>query len=267
MASWLDVRARDGRWLVRIEDLDRPRVVFGAREAIVASLAAHGFRWDGAIVAQSERSAFYQAAFERLQVSGAAYPCGCSRRDIDDAGVASTGAVYPGTCRGGIPPGRTARAWRLRVPAGDHVFVDRAHGRCVQDLATAVGDFVIRRADGPWAYQLAVVVDDAAQGVTDVVRGADLLDSTARQRWLQTSLGLPHPRTLHVPLVRDAAGEKLGKRHGAVPLDAAQALATLHVAARHLSLDVAEATSIDAFWESATAAWARRWPLASEDDA
>jgi glutamyl-Q tRNA(Asp) synthetase len=263
MASWLDVRAQEGRWIVRIEDLDAPREVDGAAEEIVATLGAYGFRWDGPIVRQSDRSDLYQEAFDRLQAMNVVYPCGCTRREIEEAASAPGGpndaAVYPGTCRGGLSAGREARAWRMRVPAGVTTFTDRAAGPVCQEIAREVGDFVIKRADGLWAYQLAVVVDDADQGVTDIVRGADLLDSTPRQRHLQSALGLPHPRTLHVPLVVDAGGAKLAKGHGAMPLDRSDPLPTLHRAARHLGLDVADATSTDIFWERATVAWAARW--------
>jgi glutamyl-Q tRNA(Asp) synthetase len=263
MASWLDVRARDGRWIVRIEDLDAPREVDGAAQEIVETLEAYGFRWDGPIVRQSDRSDLYQAAFDRLHGMGAVYPCGCTRREIEEAASAPGGpnaaGVYPGTCRDGLSAGRDARAWRMRAPAGVTIFDDRAAGVVRQDVASDVGDFVIRRADGLWAYQLAVVVDDADQGVTDIVRGADLLDSTPRQRLLQSALGLPHPRTLHVPLVMDASGVKLAKGHGALPLDRNDPLPALHEAARHLGIEVAVVTSIADFWERATVAWAARW--------
>ena len=259
MASWLDVRAHDGRWLVRLEDIDRPREVRGAAALIVAGLESHGFCWHGPIVRQSDRLALYEAAFERLRAQALLYPCGCSRREIEDAGTAGGGAlVYPGTCRHGLH-GRTPRAWRMRVPAGISSFEDRAVGIVGQDLACEVGDFVIRRADGFWAYQLAVVVDDGEQGVTDVVRGADLLGSTARQRLLQDALGLPHPRTLHVPLVVDAEGRKLAKSNGAQPLDPADPLPALCEAARHLGLAVAEPSTVASFWNEATRAWARLW--------
>lgn len=261
MASWLDVRAHGGRWLVRLEDIDTPREVRGAADAIVAGLGSHGFRWDGPIVRQSERLVLYEAAFDRLRAGGAIYPCGCTRREVEDAAAGGVG-VYPGTCRQGLG-GRPARAWRMRVPAGPVACEDRAAGPVIQDLRREVGDFVIRRADGFWAYQLAVVVDDGAQGVTDVVRGADLLDSTPRQRLLQDALGLPRPRTLHVPLVVDAEGRKLAKSNDADPLDPARPLPALHEAARHLSLDVAGASSVTDFWERATSAWARRWSIAT----
>ncbi len=271
MASWLDVRALRGRWLIRIEDLDGPREVPGAADDIVATLAAYGFRWDGAIVRQSARDGLYRGAFEQLQTRGAVYPCGCTRREVELASLApsrpsdeTAGAVYPGTCREGLPPGRVARAWRVRLPERAVTFRDRAGGLVTQDLAHEVGDFVIKRADGLWAYQLAVVVDDAAQGVTDVVRGADLLDSTPRQRWLQETLGLPLPRTLHVPLVVDACGDKLAKQNGARPLDRDRPLPALHEAARHLGLEIERATNVEQFWRRATQAWASRWTITAD---
>lgn len=261
MASWLDARARDGRWLLRIEDLDRPREVPGAADAIVGALADFGFRWDGPVVRQSERTTLYQRAFARLDQAGLVYPCGCTRREIEDAAFAPRHDTprYPGTCRNGLPPGRAARAWRVRVPDHDVTIEDRAAGTVTQNPWRAVGDFVVRRADGPWAYQLAVVVDDAEQGITDVVRGCDLLDSTPRQRLLQELLALPPPRTLHVPLVLDADGRKLAKHAGATPLDHLHPLPDLHRAAAHLGLEVASSAAIDVFWTRATAAWTARW--------
>ncbi len=265
MASWLDARAGDGRWLVRIEDVDGPRTVAGAADDILRTLEAFGFRWDGPVVRQSDRGDLYDAAFESLRRAGRVYPCGCSRRDLQSIAAApadgdASHGVYPGTCRSGLAPGRRARAWRMRVPDAELCIEDRAAGRFCQQLARDVGDFVVRRADGLWAYQLAVVVDDAAQGVTDVVRGADLLDSTPRQRLLQDVLGLPHPRTLHVPLVVDRDGVKLAKGRGALPLDRGDPLPALATAARHLGLDVGPTDSVEDFWSRATAAWAARWP-------
>ena len=259
MASWLDVRAREGRWIVRLEDIDAPREVPGSAEQIMAALTAFGFRWDGPILRQSARLASYERAFDDLRRKGLVYPCACSRREIEQS-AAGGALVYPGTCRHGLAAGRTPRAWRMRVPAGERGFVDRAAGAVAQDLEREVGDFVIRRADGFWAYQLAVVVDDAEQGVTDVVRGADLLDSTPRQRLLQEALGLPHPTTLHVPLVVDAEGRKLSKSEGAAALDPSRPLPSLQAAATHLRLDATGATTIESFWDRATRAWAERYP-------
>ena len=219
-ASWLDARAAGGRWRLRIEDLDRPRVQPAAADEILRALEALGFEWDGEVICQSTRQALYREALERLHSH--TYLCGCSRREIADSslGLAVDGArIYPGTCRGGLAPGRPARALRVRVPDDEIRFVDRVQGPQAQVLSRDVGDFVLSRADGLIAYQLAVVVDDAAQGVTDVVRGADLLDSTARQIFLQRLLGAPTPRYLHVPVAVNARGEKLSKQTGARAID------------------------------------------------
>jgi glutamyl-Q tRNA(Asp) synthetase len=221
LASWLDARASGGRWLVRMEDLDAPRVQAGAADHILATLRTLGMEWDGEVLYQSRRDASYRAALERL--AGHTYWCGCSRREIADSslGLAVDGArIYPGTCRAGLAPDKPARALRVRVGSADIAFVDRVQGPQAQRLSRDVGDFVLYRADGLFAYQLAVVVDDAAQGVTDIVRGADLLDSTARQIHLQRLLGAPTPRYLHVPVAVNAQGEKLSKQTGAAPIDA-----------------------------------------------
>ena len=216
LASWIDARAAGGAWLVRIEDVDRPREIPGAADEILRQLAALGLAWDGEVVRQSERTAAYRAALAALEAAGATYPCGCTRREIGDSALAPDGArIYPGTCRGGLAPGKVARAIRVRTDATPVAFVDRVQGEQSQCIEREVGDFVLLRADGLFAYQLAVVVDDAAQGVTDVVRGADLLDSTARQIHLQRLLGLPTPAWLHVPVAVNAAGEKLSKQTGA----------------------------------------------------
>jgi glutamyl-Q tRNA(Asp) synthetase len=266
MASFLDARTHDGQWLVRIEDVDEARTIPGAADAILRSLDTFGMRWDGAVVWQSERKDLYREAFQRL--GNHAYPCGCTRREIADSriGVASDGAaVYPGTCRNGLGPGKSARAYRLRVPddASECItFEDRWVGAVTQHLATEVGDFVLKRADGFWAYQLAVVVDDAAQGVTHIVRGADLLDSTPRQIYLQRLLGMHTPHYLHVPVVTNAKGEKLSKQTGAYALDAARPLDELISAARFLQLPIGQVQSIDAFWRQALAAWADRFAMA-----
>ena len=258
MASYLDARAHDGRWLLRIEDIDEARSVPGAADTIIATLAAFGMHSDGEIVWQSRRKALYQSAFERLREH--VYACGCTRREIADSriGIASDGAaVYPGTCRLGLGQGRAARAFRLRVPddASGHIqFDDRWLGVIEQHLATQAGDFVLKRADGFWAYQLAVVVDDADQGVTDVVRGADLLDSTPRQIYLQRVLGFSTPRYLHVPVVTNDAGEKLSKQTGARASDVMRAVGELRAAAGFLGLRV-EAGTLREFWDAASKAW------------
>ncbi|MGV3654637.1 MAG: tRNA glutamyl-Q(34) synthetase GluQRS [Noviherbaspirillum sp.] len=268
MASYLDARAHAGQWLVRIEDIDEARSVPGAAESILSCLFAFGMRHDGEVVWQSRRKAMYQEALDRL--GSLAYPCGCSRREIADSrlGIAADGAaVYSGACRHGLPPGKAARAFRLRVPEPGEPgecqrFIDRWQGAVTQHLASEVGDFVLKRADGYFAYQLAVVVDDGAQGVTDVVRGADLLDSTGRQMYLQRLLGLPAPRYLHVPVVANAAGEKLSKQTGARALDPLHPEPALISAARFLGLPVRQANSIEDFWRQAVAAWAERFPVA-----
>lgn len=265
MASYLDAKAHHGSWLVRIEDVDEARSLPGAETTILHALQVLGMDWDGEVCAQSARTAHYTAAYSRL--FGHTYPCNCSRREIADSrlGLGADGsAIYPGTCRHGLATGKAARALRIRLPnIGDAdqqiSFIDRWQGPIRQDLAQEAGDFVLFRADGFWAYQLAVVVDDAQQGVTDVVRGVDLLDSTARQIYLQRLLGLSTPRYLHVPVVRNGAGEKLSKQTGAQALDLEQPLATLREAARHLGLSVASAASLEGFWRSATERWAERF--------
>jgi glutamyl-Q tRNA(Asp) synthetase len=268
VASYLDARAHGGRWLVRIEDVDEARSAPGAAEAVLGLLRQLGMGWDGEVAWQSRRTALYQAAFDRL--AGQSYPCGCNRREIADSrlGTAPDGsAIYPGTCRPGLGAGKTMRSLRLQVPApGEDVvgFVDRFAGPVEHHLARDAGDFVLRRADGYWAYQLAVVVDDAAQGITDVVRGADLLDSTPRQIYLQRLLGLPTPRYLHVPVLRNEAGEKLSKQTGAAAVtvrDEAEAVAALLAAAHGLGLPLEAASlgpsrSLEAFWPAAIGAWA-----------
>jgi glutamyl-Q tRNA(Asp) synthetase len=219
LASWLDARAARGRWLLRIEDLDAPRSQPGAADDILRSLERLGLTWDGPVIYQSLRGARYEAALKQLQPS--TYWCGCTRREIADSalGLAADGAqIYPGTCRYGLPAGKPARALRIRAGGRAVSFEDRVQGAQQQHLEREVGDFVLYRADGQIAYQLAVVVDDAEQGVTDVVRGADLLDSTARQIHLQRLLGYPVPRYLHVPVAVNALGEKLSKQTGASPL-------------------------------------------------
>ena len=232
LASWLDARQAGGRWLVRMEDLDTPRVMPGAADTILRQLDSFGLHWDGEVVFQGRRTDLYEQALRAL--SSFTYPCACSRKELEDSALAIDGArVYPGTCRAGLAAsrrGRASYAVRLRTEDAPIEFTDRVQGRQSQRLARDVGDFVLRRADGVYTYQLAVVADDADQGVTDVVRGADLLDSTARQIALQRHLGVPTPRYLHVPVVVNAAGEKLSKQtHApdAQPAQLAQAMAFL----------------------------------------
>jgi glutamyl-Q tRNA(Asp) synthetase len=245
LASWLDARAHGGRWLVRIEDVDTPRCVLGADQAILQQLASCGLTHNDPVLWQSQRGAAYDQALQHLVNQGWAYPCGCSRKDIESAQIVARhrAAVYPGTCREGLK-GKPARAWRLNVqavqkalglPAVTH-WQDRRLGPQQQNVAEEVGDFVLRRADGLWAYQLAVVVDDAEQGITDVVRGQDLADNTARQMVLQRALGLPTPQYLHTPLVLGTDGDKLSKQNGAMALDLSDPLAALTLAAQVLGL-------------------------------
>jgi len=223
VGSYCLAKQAQGFWLLRIEDLDRPRVVPGAADAILRSLEALGFAWDGPVVYQSRRDAAYAAALEELRQRGLVFDCGCSRKEILASAPhpGEEGPRYPGTCRDGLPPGRLPRAERLRVPDGLFCFDDGLFGRQEQHLADAIGDFVLRRADGMYSYQLAVVVDDHDAGVTQVVRGADLLGSTVRQIYLHSCLDQPTPRYLHLPLALGPDGEKLSKRHGDLGLEAA----------------------------------------------
>ncbi len=213
VASFLDARAAGGRWLVRMEDLDRPRCEPGAADTILRQLEAYGLAWDGDVLVQSQRDEAYAAALDALKAQGAVYPCACARSQLADAPRNHEGEIlYRGTCRNGLPSGAVARSWRVRVLDVSTHFHDRIHGDLQQNLAHDVGDFIVRRADGLFAYQLAVVVDDAFQCVTHVVRGADLLWNTPRQIYLQTLLGLPTPAYAHIPLVTNAAGQKLSKQ-------------------------------------------------------
>lgn len=228
VGSFLEARAHDGAWLVRMEDLDPPRVAPGAADDILRTLEACGLHWDGAIAYQSARSEAYHGALHRLRDTGLVYPCACSRREIADSAIAGTeGPVYPGTCRGGMAPDRGARAWRLDTRGAAISFEDALQGRAAPRLDDEYGDFVLYRADGAYAYQLAVVVDDAGQGITDVVRGADLLGSTPRQIYLQRLLGLPQPRYAHLPVAVNAQGEKLSKQTLAPPVGAVRPVPAL----------------------------------------
>jgi glutamyl-Q tRNA(Asp) synthetase len=241
LASWLDARAAGGAWVVRMEDVDTPRCVPGADAQILSQLAACGLRPDEPPQWQSRRGEHYAAALQRLLDQGQAYPCACSRKDVADA-LAGQGRahsrfgelVYPGTCRMGLQ-GKPARAWRF-LALGIVQWLDRRLGLQRQDVTAEVGDFVLKRADGLWAYQLAVVVDDAAQGITHVVRGEDLADNTARQILLQQALGLPRPSYLHTPLVLAADGHKLSKQNGAAPLDLSDPVRALAAAGQVLGL-------------------------------
>ena len=286
LASWLDARAHQGQWLVRLEDTDHERCVAGADRLILQQLADCGLLPDEAPVWQSERSPLYQLPLDALVQRGLAYPCGCSRKDIELVLVSQgherprhSELVYPGTCRSGLH-GKPARAWRLRtdiympnrplapvdigvlaIDSGAYpvmAWQDRRLGGQQQSVAAEVGDFVLKRADGGFAYQLAVVVDDAAQGITDVVRGEDLADNTARQILLQRQLGLATPRYLHTPLVRNAQGEKLSKQTGAPALDTSSPLAALNAAAAMLGL-LPSANKLPDALASWVAQWLARW--------
>lgn len=264
LASWLDARAHGGQWLVRIEDVDAPRCVPGAADSILLQLATCGLLPDAPPVYQSQRGALYPQALETLTRQGLSYPCGCTRQDIANALAVSGQArerhgelVYPGICRGGLM-GKPARAWRFSTThasqSAEVIWSDRRLGMHTQNVSEQAGDFVLRRADGLWAYQLAVVVDDAAQGITDVVRGEDLADNTARQILLQRALDLPTPRYLHTPLVLGANGEKLSKQNGAQALLLGDPLAALNTAAVCLNLPAASGTLTEAL-----ARWVQRW--------
>ncbi len=292
LASWLDARAHSGRWLVRIEDVDGPRCAPGADQIILSQLARCGLLPDEPPVYQSQRSSLYEAALQTLIDTGLAYPCACTRQDIArELARRKTlperhgELIYPGTCRNGLH-GKPARAWRflscfsyqntgsaqqIRAQAATDLIAndqpqsdvvqwqDRRLGAQSQQVSEEVGDFVLRRADGLWAYQLAVVVDDAAQGITHIVRGEDLADNTARQILLQRALGLPTPAYLHTPLVLDANGEKLSKQNGARAVDTSEPLTALRQAGGALGLSVDAMASVDtpaAWLRAAVALWA-----------
>lgn len=237
---------------MRIEDLDTPRVVSGSAAGILRDLEAFGFEWDGPVVYQSQRFDAYEAALCRLREKGLVFDCGCSRKEILASAPhqGEEGPCYPGTCRAGLPPGRKPRALRLKVPGQIFCFDDAVFGPTEQHLADAVGDFVLKRADGMYAYQLAVVVDDDAAGVTQVVRGADLIGSTVRQIYLHSCLGQPAPNYSHMPIVLGPDGDKLSKRHGLIGLQdeiglSAPLLRALHFLGQSLPPDAAEMSARD----------------------
>ena len=250
VGSYLDAKHRNGTWLVRMEDLDVPRCVTGAADDILHTLEAFGLHWDESIIYQSRRNASYEEALQQLLAFGAAYPCACTRKEIADSALHGIdGQIYPGTCRNGVPPGREGRAWRVRTNISSSVRAelveaplpfdklsangpvieldDALQGHVAQHLESEIGDFVVKRADGLFAYKLAVVIDDAFQGITHVVRGADLLHSTPRQIYLQRLLGLATPAYLHLPVAVNAQGEKLGKQTLALPVETSNAASTL----------------------------------------
>ena len=259
VASYLDAHANGGEWLVRIDDLDRPRTVTGAADGILRTLDAYGMQWHASVVYQSRRSDAYHAALHALRRQGKLYACACSRREIADSALAGPeGFVYPGTCRARLPPDRSARAWRVSTEGAAIVLEDTIQGRLEQDLQRAVGDFVLYRADGIYAYQLAVSVDDAEQGVTHIVRGADLLESTPRQIYLQRLLGLPTPSYAHVPVALNERGEKLSKQTLARAVDRSGIGATLTRTLRFLGhpppAELASAPPA-ALWQWAKESW------------
>ncbi|MBS1186080.1 MAG: putative glutamyl-tRNA synthetase-related protein [Burkholderiaceae bacterium] len=259
VGSYLEAQVHHGEWLVRIEDVDITRCRPAYEHAILRTLDCHGFRFDARVMRQSGRTATYQKALNRLFHDATVFGCACTRKEIGDSTLGADGApVYPGTCRAGLPPDREARAWRIRVGEAVIAFDDGVQGRVEQNLATEAGDFVLLRADGLFAYQLAVVVDDAEQEITHVVRGADLLDSTPRQIFLQQGLGVPTPQYVHLPVAVNAAGEKLSKQTMAAPLDDEKPVPALWRALDFLGQSppaALEQASLHEFWEWATIHW------------
>lgn len=259
MGSYLQRRHNDGEWLVRIEDIDPPREVAGASASILNSLEAHGFEWDEAVTWQSKRTGLYAAAIQQLRRDCSLFACRCSRRDLNEDGIVGPeGPVYPGTCRQAGYEDRPDMALRFRVPPGLVCFDDGLQGRICDDVARTCGDFVVRRRDGLIAYQLAVVVDDADQAVSEVVRGCDLLGSTARQIRLQQALGFDQPAYLHLPLVTAPNAQKLSKQTGASPLDNARALDNLIAAHQLLGQPHAptqDFVNVSDFWGWAIPRW------------
>ncbi len=259
VGSYLDAKAHGGVWLVRMDDLDLSRTVPGAADLILRSLESLGMAWDEPVVYQSKRSAAYEAALKVLKKRKLIYPCACSRREIADSAVGGLdGPIYSGTCRKGLLAGRAARADRVITDNTRIELKDVIQGKIVHSLERQVGDFVVKRADGYYAYQLAAVVDDAAQGITDVVRGADLLDSTTRQIYLQQLLGYTTPRYAHLPVAVNVLGEKLSKQTLAAPIVASDLLATLNAALAFLGQDTitdADPKKMADFWKRAIAGW------------
>jgi glutamyl-Q tRNA(Asp) synthetase len=259
VGSYLDARANAGEWLVRIEDLDTPRVVRGSANEILDTLIASGMQWDGAVVRQSARRDAYHAALHELRAAGLLYACACSRREIADSGINGIeGYVYPGTCAHGLPAARAARAWRVRTQGARIDFDDAVQGCVEQDVERQVGDFVLYRSDAIYAYQLAVVIDDAEQGITHVVRGADLLDSTPRQILLQRQLGLPTPHYAHLPVAVNDRGQKLSKQTRAAAIDAADMRPALVHALAFLGQEPPEGltrASLAQIWDWAIGGW------------
>lgn len=257
--SYLEARSRRGEWRLRIDDLDPPRVAPGATESILRCLEALGFEWDGPVLYQSKRLPAYHASLHRLRRIGVVYPCACTRKEIADSAIPGVeGPVYPGTCRNALPPGQPARALRLSVQ-GMHVeFDDPVLGRQHRDLEREAGDFIVYRADGVYAFHLASAVDDGEQGMTDVVRGADLLESSLRQAQLLGLLALPIPRYVHLPVAIDQSGEKLSKQTRAAPLDPTRPFAVLQAVWRFLNQatrDDLDGATVPEFWRYAISRW------------
>lgn len=249
VGSFLEARSAGGQWLLRIEDIDPPREIAGSARRIIADLGRLGMRPDGPVLYQSSRLAAYHERIEQLLRSGLAYPCGCTRKDLPRSGI------YPGTCRNGLPPGKKPRSIRFRMDSENYMFDDRLQGVVSGELANPGGDFVIRRADGLVAYQLAVVVDDGYQGVTQIVRGADLLDSTGRQIALQRALGLPTPSYLHLPVAVSADGKKLSKRARTDPVKDREPSLAVTQALRFLGQKPPLNLSLPELWEWAIEHW------------
>ncbi len=259
VASYLEAKTQSGKWLLRMEDLDKPREMPGAADDILRTLEGYGFEWDVDVVYQNERSDLYQAYLEKLKEEQRVYPCNCSRREIADIAHAGIeGPVYPGHCRHGLSSERQQVAWRLRVDNDHLVFTDKLYGNIHHHLQTDFGDFVLKRADGLFAYQLAVVVDDAEQGITHIVRGADLLNSTSRQIYLQQQLGLITPHYCHIPLVKNTQGEKLSKQTAAPAISINDASEQLINALSFLGFDVSGLSpvmTVSAVWDWALENW------------
>lgn len=260
VASFLEARRHAGRWLLRIEDIDAPRTIPGAASTILDQLAAHGLEWDGEVIWQSWRLDAYQEVLDELSHKGLAYPCACSRKEIADSSLrAPDGSYrYPGTCRHGLPAGKSARSWRVCTDTGALSWQDQIQGPQQENVWETIGDFVLRRGDGQFAYQLAVVVDDARQGVTHVVRGADLLDSTGRQILLQGLLEYPQPVYAHLPVATNPAGEKLSKQTLATPVDTETPVENLWRVLDFLAQRPPQAlrhASLEEFWAWALAHW------------
>lgn len=259
MGSYLDCLQHQGRWLLRMEDLDPPREVPGAANAILRSLELHGFEWSGPVVYQSTRLNRYQHALSVLQATGQLYACRCSRKDLANTGaLAARSRAYPGTCRNAGLSSRGGRALRFKVPPGEVFFEDRLQGKWYEDVAATCGDFIVLRRDSLVAYQLAVVVDDAEQGINNVVRGSDLLDSTARQIRLQQALGYRQPAYLHLPLLLGTGGHKLSKQNGAAALDDGRVVANLAAAFNLLNSDQTASqdwSTAGEFWSWARENW------------